>query len=84
MIVAALAIALVAVTVLVLTSNQITEREAEVASLEARRRRRDGSRRRAAPYADFASLSQARDATVTSLAQSRFDWERVLRRARPA
>ena len=31
-----------------------------------------------APYGEFASLEQARAETVSSLAQSRFDWERVL------
>ena len=35
--------------------------------------------RAVAPYAGFATLALARQATVTSLAQSRFDWERVMR-----
>ena len=30
------------------------------------------------PYQDFATLSAARSETVSSLAQTRFDWERVL------
>ena len=76
-IVAALAIALGAVTYLVLTQNKISEREAEVASLEARKAGRR-SLRGPAPYAEFARSPATRDATVNSLAKSRFDWERVL------
>jgi Tfp pilus assembly protein PilN len=71
--------ALAAVTAVVLTSNQISDREAEVASLEARE---TAARERAealAPFAEFAALKEARAQTVDTLARSRFDWERVLR-----
>jgi Tfp pilus assembly protein PilN len=74
-----LALVLAAVTGVVLTRNQISDREAEVASLEAQEA---AARQRAealAPYAQFAALEQARVQTVDSLAKSRFDWERVLR-----
>ena len=74
-----LAVLLAAVTGVVLTGNQISERKAEVANLEARE---TAARERAAalaPYAEFATLEQARVQTVDSLAKSRFDWERVLR-----
>jgi Tfp pilus assembly protein PilN len=70
---------LVGVTALVLTSNQISERRAEVAALE---QARDAAQARAASlqaFADFRTMQEQRTATVTSLAQSRFDWERVLR-----
>ena len=77
--VAGLALALAGVTLLVLTSNKIDEREAEVASLEAEEAAATARAQAVAPYAEFAALSQARMSTVTSLAQSRFDWERVLR-----
>ena len=77
-IVAALVIALGAVTYLVLTQNKISEREAEVASLEARKAETAARYEALRPYSDFASISQSRDATVNSLAKSRFDWERVL------
>jgi Tfp pilus assembly protein PilN len=77
--VAGLALALAAITALVLTSNQISDRKAEVAELEAEqaaaRERADSLR----PYAEFANLEQARVQTVTSLAESRFDWERAMR-----
>jgi Tfp pilus assembly protein PilN len=78
-IVAALAIAVVLVTFMTMTGKQISDREAEVASLQAQEQAATARADALRPYAEFASLSQARDATVTSLAQSRFDWERVLR-----
>lgn len=78
-IVAGLAVALVAVTAVVLIGKQISEREVTVAALEAREAAVSVSAEALRPYADFDQLAAARDATVTSLAQSRFDWERVLR-----
>lgn len=74
-----LAVVLLAVTAIVMTGNSISDKKAELANLEARE---EAARVRAealSPYAQFASLAQARDATVASLATSRFDWERVLR-----
>jgi Tfp pilus assembly protein PilN len=78
-IVAVLAAALVGVTGVVLTNNQISDREAEKASLESQLADAEAQARRVSAFADFASLQQAREGTVQSLAQSRFDWERVLR-----
>jgi Tfp pilus assembly protein PilN len=78
-IVAALAVALVLVTLMTLTSSKIADREAEVASLEAQEAAAVARAEALRPYAEFAAMSVKRDATVTSLAQSRFDWERVLR-----
>lgn len=78
-IVGAFAAALVAVLALVLTQNSITDHENEIAQLEVAR---DAAAERAAalaPYAAFASLQAQREQTIQSLAQSRFDWERVLR-----
>ena len=78
-IVGALAVALVLVTFMTLTGKQVSDREAEVASLRAEEEAATARADALRPYAEFASLAEARDATVTSLAQSRFDWERVLR-----
>jgi Tfp pilus assembly protein PilN len=75
----ALGAVLLGVTVLVLTSNQISERKAEIAQLE---QERDATQARAESlraFADFSSMEEERTATVKALAQSRFDWERVLR-----
>jgi len=79
LIVAALAFALVAVTLVVVTSNRIADRKAEKASLEAQVSQAQDEAERYRDFTAFASLQQAREATVTSLATSRFDWERVLR-----
>jgi Tfp pilus assembly protein PilN len=74
-----LAVALVAVTATVLVGNQVKDSEAELANLERQAEVATERAQALAPYAEFASLSQARIGTVTSLAQSRFDWERVFR-----
>ena len=78
-IVGALALALVGVVLVVLTSNQISDSKAELASLQARKAQADLTAHNLAPYANFASLEDARTTTVSTLAQSRFDWERVLK-----
>ena len=78
-IVVALAAALIALTATVLTSNQLSDRKAEKARLESQVPEAQAQARRVQSFADFAALQQAREQTVTSLAQSRFDWERVLR-----
>ena len=62
-----------------LTNNQISDREAEKASLESQLAEAEAQARRVSSFANFASLQQAREQTVDSLARSRFDWERVLR-----
>jgi Tfp pilus assembly protein PilN len=70
---------LVAVTAVVLTSNRISDAKSEVASLE---QQRDAAQARAdslSAFAEFSGMQEERTATVTTLAQSRFDWERVLR-----
>lgn len=78
-VVGALAAILAVVTVLVLTNNQIAEHESRKAELEAQKAATEQEVRDLAPYAEFASLQEARKETISSLAQSRFDWERVLR-----
>jgi Tfp pilus assembly protein PilN len=78
-IVAVLALALAGVTALVITGNQVSDRKAEVATLESKVAVAEAEADRLSAYTDFASMQQARQATVASLATSRFDWERVLR-----
>lgn len=75
----ALALVLVGVTALVLTSNQIADSKAEVAKLQREDAVAQARAQKLAAYAQFRSLSEQRVATVTSLADSRFDWERVMR-----
>ena len=78
-IVAGLAVALAAITMLVLTGNTVAERESELAAAEAQQAELEAKAAALAPYAEFASLSAQRRLTIQALAQSRFDWERVLR-----
>jgi Tfp pilus assembly protein PilN len=70
--------ALLAVVAIVLTGNSITEKKAQIASLQQRQTQAEAHAAELAPYNDFASVSQSRVETVKSLADSRFDWERVL------
>ena len=75
----ALALVLAGVTAVVLTGNQIAERKDEVAKLQAEDAVAAARAARLVSYAQFSQLSEERVQTVQSLADSRFDWERVLR-----
>lgn len=77
--VAALVALLAGVTALVLTGNQISEHESEIARLEVEDAREKARAESLAAYTQFRDLSEQRVATVASLADSRFDWERVMR-----
>lgn len=79
LLIGALALTALGISLLVMTGNQIAERKDEVTTLkredaaaQARARRLDG-------YVRFAEMREQRLATITSLADSRFDWERVMR-----
>ena len=78
-VVALLAVALLALVVTVLTNNQISDRKAEKESLQSQVDEAQAEAKQLQSFANFASMQQAREVTVTSLAQSRFDWQRVLR-----
>jgi Tfp pilus assembly protein PilN len=78
-VVAVLGMALVGVTLLVLANNQIADRESDKVSLQSQVSQAQAEAERLASFAEFASLEEARQETVSSLARSRFDWERVLR-----
>ena len=75
----ALALALVGVVSLVLLGNQVSEREGELAKLKGEDAALAAKAAKLASYTQFQALSEARVQTVQSLADSRFDWERVLR-----
>jgi Tfp pilus assembly protein PilN len=77
--VGALAAALIGVTVLFVTSNQISDRTAEISQLESEKTTVEARARALDAYTQFHSVREQRVATVTSLADSRFDWERVMR-----
>jgi Tfp pilus assembly protein PilN len=76
---ASLVAVLIGVTALVLVSNQISESESEVATLESEDAVATAKAQRLASYTQFRDMSEQRVATVQSLADSRFDWERVMR-----
>jgi Tfp pilus assembly protein PilN len=75
----ALGLVLVGVTLLVLTNNRIADSKAEVAKLQREEAVADARESKLSAYSQFKTLSEERIATVKSLADSRFDWERVMR-----
>jgi Tfp pilus assembly protein PilN len=78
-VVGALVAALAGVTALVLTGNEIADRKADVAQLRQEDAAVKARAQKLAAYTQFRALRDQRVATVTSLADSRFDWERVMR-----
>jgi Tfp pilus assembly protein PilN len=74
-----LVVALAGVSALVLTNNEIADRKDEVAQLRREDAAAQARAERLSPYVQFRTLHDQRIATVTSLADSRFDWERVMR-----
>jgi Tfp pilus assembly protein PilN len=79
MVLGALVLVLAGVTALVLTGNQISDSKVEIVKLKREDAAAKARAERLAAYVQFQSLSAQRVATVTSLADSRFDWERVMR-----
>ena len=78
-IVGALAAAVIGVAVLAVTGNQISESKAEIAQLEGEKSAVEARVQTLNAYTQFHSVSEQRSATITSLADSRFDWQRVMR-----
>jgi len=75
----ALVAVLAGVALLVTTNNQISERKTEVAQLKREDATATAQAARLASYVQFQTLHEQRVATIASLADSRFDWERVMR-----
>ena len=63
----------------VMTENSISESEAEIARLEQEEAAATARAESLAAFAEFSTAQAERTQTVSTLAQSRFDWERVLR-----
>ena len=70
---------LVGAAVLVMTGNQISERKDEIVTLNREDRIAQERAERLAAYVQLAEMRQQRVETISSLADSRFDWERVMR-----
>jgi Tfp pilus assembly protein PilN len=79
MVLGALVALLVGVTAIVLVNNQIAEGKSEVAKLEGEDEAASAKAQRLVHFTQFRDMSEQRVATVQSLADSRFDWERVMR-----
>ena len=71
---AVLLIVLVYVTMYVLTSNTISSRKAELASLQGQLAAQQAAIARLSTYAQFQKLAEQRATTVKEIAASRFDW----------
>jgi len=78
-VVGALLVALAGTTSYVLTGNEIADRKAEAAELRQEDAIASARAQRLAAYTQFRALREQRVETIRSLADSRFDWERVMR-----
>lgn len=74
-----LAAILVAVALLILSGNQVSEREGELAELKSENAVAKERAEGLVAYTQFQTLHEQRLLTIASLADSRFDWERVMR-----
>jgi Tfp pilus assembly protein PilN len=79
LLVGTLGVILIGVVMLVLIGNSIHDREAEVARLETEKTAAVAQASKLAPYISFQQVSEDRIATVSELADARFDWVRVIR-----
>lgn len=78
-IVGALAAAVIGVALLATTGNQIAESKAEISRLKAETSSVESRATALEAFTRFHSLHEQRVTTITSLADSRFDWQRVMR-----
>src|SRR5215216_2921202 len=74
----ALALGLLGIVALTLTGKEISDNKAEKQSLERELAEATARADSLRAFSDFATVQEQRTATVASLAQSRFDWERVM------
>jgi Tfp pilus assembly protein PilN len=79
LLVGALLIALGAVTLMVVTDNQIATRKNEVVEAKRKTAAAEAVASQLTPYTQFHSTATQRTATITNLANSRFDWVKVMR-----
>jgi Tfp pilus assembly protein PilN len=73
-----LAIALVFVTVYVLTSNTISSRNAQIATTQTELAQAQAQAAQLSNYTQLAKLAEARVLTIQEIAASRFDWHGAL------
>jgi Tfp pilus assembly protein PilN len=80
MVLGAVGLIVVAAAIYVLSANSVTKRQDELTKLQAQTQVAQARANALSPYTQFAALKQARVATIQQLANSRFDWERVMRK----
>ncbi len=78
-VIGAMVAALLGVTLLVVTDNQISESKAEITRLQGEQAAVEARAGKLAAYTQFHGVRERRVLTVASLADSRFAWDRVLR-----
>jgi Tfp pilus assembly protein PilN len=78
-VIGALVLALAGVTMLVLTDNKVADTKSELAQVKREDAAAKARAESLASYTQFAALHEQRVETISSLADSRFDWERVMR-----
>jgi Tfp pilus assembly protein PilN len=78
-IVGALLLAVGAAALMVTTDNQISSRKAELAEAHQQVARTETRSNELAAYTQFHQASEQRELTISNLAKSRFDWEKVMR-----
>jgi Tfp pilus assembly protein PilN len=76
--IAALGLALLGVIALAFTSKQVSDRKSDVAKLQVEEQQATAKANSLQAFANFRAVQEQRSSTVTSLAQSRFDWQRVI------
>ena len=70
---------LIGVVVLVLTQNQINSRTTEIARAEQQKAAAEERVERLGAFGDFTAIKETRVRSISELAKSRFDWERLMR-----
>ncbi len=73
-----LVLLLLGIVAVALTSKQINDRQNQKAGLEQELNQATARASTLAAFSNFRAVQESRLATITSLAQSRFDWSRVL------
>jgi Tfp pilus assembly protein PilN len=73
-----LSVLLLLVVAVALTSKQITDRKSQKADLQQELTQQQARAQSLAAFVNFANVTENRANTLTGLAQSRFDWSRVL------
>ncbi len=79
LLVGALGVLLIGVIMLVLFTNSIHDREGEVTRLESEKAVATAQAAKLAGYTSFRQVAEGRTRTISELADSRFDWVRVIR-----